>query len=90
MLEKFAKSGLSFKFWNLLALSVIGRLDLHTTTNSMTDKVVSSGYSGDMSISAVFINAPMKMKQKILLGLSFILFYNLKDAKGKYFSAVFI
>lgn len=55
MLEKFAKSGLSFKFWNLLALSVIGRLDLHTTTNSMTDKVVSSGYSGDMSISAVFI-----------------------------------
>lgn len=66
MLEKFAKSGLSFKFWNLLALSVIGRLDLRTTTNTMTDKVVSSGYSGDMSISAVFITCPNEDEAKNL------------------------
>ena len=66
MLEKFAKSGLSFKFWNLLALSVIGRLDLHTTTNTMTDKVVTSGYSGDMSISAVFITCPNEDEAKNL------------------------
>ena len=66
MLAKFTKSGLSFKFWNLLALSVIGKLDLHATTNTMTDKVVSSGYSGDMSISAVFITCPNEDEAKNL------------------------
>ena len=66
MLEKFTKSGLSFKFWNLLALLVIGKLDLHTATNTMTDKVVTSGYSGDLSISAVFITCPNEDEAKNL------------------------
>ena len=89
MLEKFTKSGLSFKFWNLLALSVIGKLDLHTTTNTMTDKVVTIGYSGDMPISVVFITCSSEDEAKNLARFVFY-FINFKDAKGKCISAVVI